>query len=272
MHPSGYDDLTRPPLTRRSLARLTAEGALWREVRLLTEVDSTNRVAAEAARAGAPEGLVVVAEAQTGGRGRQGRSWSSPPRAGLLVSVLLRPTVEPARWGWLPLLGGLAVARAVTAQTGVPVGLKWPNDLLAGPGERKLAGLLAEALPATGAHGPAVVLGLGLNVTTTAAELPEGATSLAWEGARSTDRSPLLRGLLRELAGAYDTWHVDREPVERAYAEACLTLGRRVRVEVIGRAAVEGTADGIAADGSLLVDGVPHSAGDVTHLRHVPPR
>src|ERR1700712_4818787 len=140
-NPGRFSDLDRPPLHVRTLApALEADGF---NLTVLPEAASTNAEAADRARAGAPEGTVIVAESQTAGRGRQGRTWESPPRAGLTFSVVLRP---PSISGWLPLLAGLSVAVALQEQAGVEAGVKWPNDvLIAGDkGERKVAGLLAE--------------------------------------------------------------------------------------------------------------------------------
>src|SRR6202451_4227852 len=140
-------------------------GGLWRAVEVLASTGSTNADLLARAVAGAPEGVVLAAEEQTSGRGRLGRSWVSPPRAALTFSLLVRPdTVPPARRGWLPLLAGVSVASAVRAAAGVDARLKWPNDVLAGPA--KLGGILAEAA------GDAVVVGIGLNVSTEPAELP----------------------------------------------------------------------------------------------------
>ena len=129
---SPWSDLERPPLRELSLTRaLVRPGGLWRELRVVAATGSTNADVAERARAGAAEGLAVVAEAQTAGRGRLGRVWAAPPRSGLFLSVLLRPSdVAASRWGWLPLLAGTAVRTAVEAVSGVPVRLKWPNDLV----------------------------------------------------------------------------------------------------------------------------------------------
>ena len=193
--------LRRPPLDAAALsARLVRPGGLWREIRVTGETGSTNADLLQEARAGAAEGLVLVAETQTAGRGRLGRSWSSPPRAALACSVLLRPAaVPPAARGWLPLLTGIAVAAALRAEAGVPAGLKWPNDVLVA--DRKIAGILAEA------HDDAIVVGIGLNVTLTAAELPApSATSLLLEGAACLDRERLLAATLTGLADRYRTW------------------------------------------------------------------
>src|SRR6185437_15005925 len=135
----------------------------------------------------------LVAEAQTGGRGRLDRAWSSPPRAGLLFSVLLRPRLPAPRRTWIPLLAGLAVQQAVARLGAVDTRLKWPNDLLLGDELGKAGGILAQAA------GDAVVIGVGLNVSTRRPELPEGAVSLNTEGAECTERDPLLRAILRTL-------------------------------------------------------------------------
>ncbi len=247
-----YGDLDRPPLRPLALRRaLDPDG--WR-VEVLAETGSTNAVVAARAAAGEPAGLVVVAEQQTAGRGRLDRTWTSPPRAGLTFSVLLRPSLPLARWGWVPLWGGLAVAEAVRERCEVDAVVKWPNDVLVG-GE-KVCGLLAEAT------GGALVLGIGLNVTTTREELPQDrpATSLRLAGATTTDRDTLLRAVLRSLDRALGAADPD------AYRARCDTLGRRVRVVLADRE-VEGTAERVDDDGRLVVDGTPYAAGDVVHLR-----
>ena len=249
-----YDDLERPPLRVGPLNRaLAADG--WR-VEVVTSAPSTNGLVADRARAGEPAGLVIVAESQTAGRGRLGRTWTSPSRAGLTFSVLLRPSLEPAQWGWLPLLSGVAVARALREQTGVDAVLKWPNDVLIDG--RKTCGLLAEAVvPGV------VVLGVGLNVTTRRLELPHaGATSLQIEGASTTDRDTVLRAILRELTVVL----ADVDAGRAGYRALCSTLGRQVRVE-LPTGAVEGTAAAVDDDGRLVVDGRAYGAGDVVHLR-----
>src|SRR6516164_482086 len=127
----------------RVSAGLVRPGSLWREVRAVAETGSSNADLLAAAGAGAAEGTVLVAEAQTAGRGRMGRRWASPPGAGLTFSVLLRPDGVPgALLGWVPLLAGVAAAAAVRAVAAVEPGLKWPNDVLIGGA--KLGGILAE--------------------------------------------------------------------------------------------------------------------------------
>ncbi|HUR14196.1 MAG TPA: biotin--[acetyl-CoA-carboxylase] ligase [Mycobacteriales bacterium] len=243
-----YGDLDRPPLRPGSLAHALAPDG-WR-VEVLPVTASTNAVVVERARAGEAAGLCVVAEEQTAGRGRLDRAWASPPRAGLTCSVLLRPVTDAL--GWVPLLAGLAVVRALRERAEVDAELKWPNDVLIGG--RKVAGLLAEAVEG------AVVVGLGLNVTTRPDELPdERATSLAQEGAATTDRDTLLRAVLRAMSFT--------EPDRAAYREACSTLGREVTVHLPGGEVAQGTAEVVDEHGRLVVGGTPYAAGDVVHLR-----
>jgi BirA family biotin operon repressor/biotin-[acetyl-CoA-carboxylase] ligase len=270
-----YSDLGRPPLNATALSRaLVRPGSFWQDLRVVESTGSTNADLADAARAGAPEGSVLVAEAQDAGRGRQGREWVSPSRAGLTFSVLLRPEPVPmARWGWLPLLAGVALTRAVGRLGEVDAWLKWPNDLLLGPRRKKGAGLLAEV-----ADG-GVVVGIGLNVSTVAEELPRpDTTSLRLEGAACTDRGPLLQAVLRELEHDYVAWRdaggdPDASGLRRVYAESCDTIGRYVRVLLPGDRVLTGEAVDLDADGRLVVrpDGggpdVAVAAGDVIHVR-----
>ena len=176
----------------RSVTLPEASPTSFGEVRWLSEIDSTNRYLTDEARAGAPTGLVVVADHQTAGRGRLGRTWVAPPGASLLVSLLLRPTVAADRRHLLVMAAGLAMAEAVEAETGVVAGLKWPNDLLVG--ERKLAGILAEVA------GDALVVGIGVNIEwhEVPAELSAIATACNLEGGRPTTRATRVTPRHRE--------------------------------------------------------------------------
>jgi BirA family biotin operon repressor/biotin-[acetyl-CoA-carboxylase] ligase len=261
---------------------------------VVAETGSTNTDLAAAAREGAADRTVLVAEHQNAGRGRATRVWQSPPRAGLSLSVLLRPAGVPSsRLGWLPLVVGVALADAVRAVAKVDAVLKWPNDLLVGPARRKCAGILAEVVGdngGTGDHGDrAVVVGIGLNVTVSGSELSElselpktGATSLAIEGAACTDRDTLLRAVLRELSTVERSWREHGGDalacgLRDAYRERCGTLGQHVRVELPGGTALLGEAVDIDRDGRLVVRdsaGTEHpvSAGTVVHVRPTAPR
>jgi biotin-[acetyl-CoA-carboxylase] ligase BirA-like protein len=272
---SRWSDLDRPGLDGRALAAaLTRDTRLWRSLEVVESVGSSNATLAAAAAADAPEGTVLVAEHQVTGRGRLDRVWTSPPRAGLTVSMLLRPDVPAARRGWLPLLVGVALAESVREVTGVLASLKWPNDLLAGDG-RKLAGILAET--ASSPTPPtAVVVGVGLNVTTTADELPETGTSLARVLGRPVDRGPLLLAFLRAVEQRYQRWVGQLgDPVSSQLAPDYLawssTVGTTVSVALPDGSTIDGVAEAIDWDGRLVVataDGtVELASGDVRHVR-----
>jgi BirA family biotin operon repressor/biotin-[acetyl-CoA-carboxylase] ligase len=271
--PNRWSDLERPALDGPALAAaLTRDSSLWRSLEVVGEIGSTNGTLVAAAAEDAPEGTVLVAEHQVAGRGRLDRVWTSPPRAGLTVSVLLRPDVPAARRGWLPLLTGVALAEAVGEVSGVRASLKWPNDLLAGDG-RKLAGILAET------SGAAVVVGVGLNVSTTAEELPETGTSLSRVLGSTVDRAPVLLAFLRALERRYRTWTASLgDPVVSGLAEDYLrwssTVGTQVGVALPDGSTLDGVARGIDWDGRLVVvtdDGetVELASGDVRHVRRV---
>jgi BirA family biotin operon repressor/biotin-[acetyl-CoA-carboxylase] ligase len=249
---------------------------MWQPLDVVATTGSTNADLLAVADRGGAEGAVLVAEEQTAGRGRLGRSWSSVPGGSLTFSVLLRPgPVPPARRGWLPLLAGVAVASAVRSVAGVDAVLKWPNDVLVGG--RKLAGILAEQSP----DATAVVIGAGLNVAAPADALPVSpaglpATSLQVEGA-AVDRAALLLAILDELETRYTAFKAGPDPVAtgllEAYRALCATLAHPVRVVLAADRELTGEATDIDAEGRLLVVQepggrlVPVSAGDVLHLR-----
>jgi len=269
---SRWSDLERPALDGPALAAaLTRDSALWRSLEVVQEIGSTNAALVAAAAEGEPEGAVLVAEHQAAGRGRLDRVWTSPPRAGLTVSFLLRPDVPAARRGWLPLMTGVALAEAVGAVTGVRASLKWPNDLLALDG-RKLAGILAES------SSTAVVVGVGLNVSTTAAELPDTGTSLSRVTGATVDRAPVLLGFLRAVERRYRQWTAALgDPVSsglaRDYLAWSATVGTDVVVTLPDGSTLEGTATAVDWDGRLVVatpEGqVELASGDVRHVRRV---
>jgi BirA family transcriptional regulator, biotin operon repressor / biotin---[acetyl-CoA-carboxylase] ligase len=293
--PLDVPPLDVPPLDAAALCRAVVRpGGLWRAVEVIAVTGSTNADLLARAAGGAPEGLVLAAEEQRAGRGRMGRAWVAPPRAALTFSLLVRPrTVPPARRGWLPLLAGVAVASAVHAVASVDARLKWPNDVLVGPA--KLGGILAEAA------GDAVVVGIGLNVSTEPGELPPPgpaptgalpATSLRAQAdgtpaagtpaagslaAVSLDRESLLTGILAGFERRYQAWvqaggDPERCGLRAEYTGLCATIGRRVRAELPGGQLLSGLAAGVDPDGRLVVrvspdSEVPVAAGDVVHLR-----
>jgi BirA family biotin operon repressor/biotin-[acetyl-CoA-carboxylase] ligase len=266
----------RAPLDAAALrSRAVRPDGLWREIEVVDGTGSTNADLLARAQQGEAEGTVLAAEEQRAGRGRMGRTWTAPPRAALTFSLLLKPAVPPARRGWLPLLTGVAVAAAVTRATGVETGLKWPNDLLAA--DAKLAGILAEAA------GDAVVVGIGLNVSTEPAEFPSPrpgalpATSLRAVGATALNREDILLAILDGFERWYRAWQQaggdpDRSGLRPEYTRLSATIGRTVRAELPGGQALSGPAVGVDSDGRLLVrlssgSEVAVAAGDVVHLR-----
>ncbi len=215
-----------------------------------------------------------MAESQTNGRGRLGRRWVTPPRSSLTMSVLLRPSGVPVgRWPWLPLIGGLATAAALRTDAGVEATLKWPNDVLVGG--HKVGGILVARVEPPG-DAPAAVIGIGVNVTQRADELPVStATSLVLESARTTSRSILARSILRALEGVYGRWAssggaADPE-LHHAYTESCSTVGRDVTVTLPDGIQHRGRATGVDGEGQLVVETGSgrraFAAGDVVHLR-----
>ena len=247
--------------------------------RVRHRVESTGSTNADLARMALddpalPDGFVLLADAQTAGKGRQGRSWSSPPGSGLTFSVLLKPEVTPLRASTLPLVAGLAVARAVEGLApGCGVGIKWPNDLHAAG--RKLCGILCE-MRAEGDSVRHVVVGIGLNVNIAASAMPPEitatATSLEILTGHRFDRDEVLDVILRSLDETYRFWlDAGFAALLGEIAERDILRGRPVAVEC-GSRIVSGTVAGIAEDGALLVrltDGVvePVYSGDA-HLVH----
>ena len=226
------------------------------------EVGSTNDVALRAGQDGVPHGTVILAERQTAGRGRLGRDWYSPPGTGLWFSVVLRYALEPAQVWMLTLGAGLAVANAVRDTAGIPVDLKWPNDVRTGG--RKLAGVLTEACSDRDRLQLAVV-GIGLNVNQDPREFPgdlvDTATSLNIETGSVHRRSAVLANVLRELDAVYSV--LDPDHIRARWREASTMWGHPVRV-TCGDTAVEGIAEDLSPEGALCLR-TPD--GEVTTVR-----
>jgi BirA family biotin operon repressor/biotin-[acetyl-CoA-carboxylase] ligase len=267
----------RPPLDAAALRReLVGTGLGWRHLDVVEQTGSTNADLLACAAAGTDiAGAVLIAEHQTSGRGRHGRGWSASPRAQITMSVGVSVVDVPTTgWGWLSLATAVAVLDAVAPLlqgTGVELGLKWPNDVLAGPPDSKgkLAGILAEVAR------PVVVIGVGLNVTQAPEEVDgPGATSLLDLGVAAPDRDLLVRGVLRELGGRIVAWRAARGAdwqLAADYRARSLTIGTRVRAELPGGKEIVGTASAVDDHGRLCLEAgnetVVVSAGDVVHLR-----
>jgi BirA family biotin operon repressor/biotin-[acetyl-CoA-carboxylase] ligase len=246
-----------------------AVGHRWERLDHVAEIGSTNTELLS--DPDAPDRSVLVADYQNAGRGRLDRQWVSPPGLGLTFSMLFRPTTNLLTWPWLPLLVGVALREAVQACTGVTARLKWPNDLLLAGADGRLgkgAGILAQ----TGHE--CVVVGVGLNVSLGADDLPvPTATSLAQCGADTT-RTELLIAVLTAVDARYSQWADFTGDAEAcglfaAYVQACATIGQRVRVSRIDGPPLQGMAVGLDNAGRLRVDvdGDEHviGAGDVEH-------
>ncbi|NPV04351.1 MAG: biotin--[acetyl-CoA-carboxylase] ligase [Syntrophaceae bacterium] len=268
-------------LLRESLDRLVPSeieaslrtARLGRRIVCEREVDSTNRLARDLAIAGAAEGTVVIAESQTAGRGRMGRSWFSPAGEGIYLSLLLRPRFQPAEAPKTTLLAGVALAEALIPIVPGRVSIKWPNDVLAGG--KKVAGILVEAAAEIDAI-DYLIIGVGINVNTPRRRFPpelrERATSLAAEAVRPVSRAEVLADFLGRFESHYD--RAAREgfgPVIRRWRELSDMAGRRVRVRSFDRC-LEGIISGIGDDGALVLTGadgtVEHViAGDVEYIQ-----
>jgi BirA family transcriptional regulator, biotin operon repressor / biotin---[acetyl-CoA-carboxylase] ligase len=241
------DDLSAP----RILAGLI--GTRFRNVEVHSSIDSTQTLLVTE---GGRDGRVVVADHQTAGRGRAGRTWLDVPGAMLMFSALLRD-IPADRAGLVSLQAGVAVANAVEAMSGVAARLKWPNDVRLN--ERKVCGILGELAPG----GDYVVIGIGVNVGHDEGELPLtlDATSVRIAAGAAPRRDDLCVAILRELDTLVvgERWLVD-------YGRRCDTVGSRVRVE-LGDEQFEGLASEVRPNGALVVDGRAVLAGDVVHVR-----
>jgi BirA family biotin operon repressor/biotin-[acetyl-CoA-carboxylase] ligase len=267
------DPAARPPLDKARLGSGNPELMPDLTVEVVDSLGSTNAEVARRAVEGAPDGLVVVADHQTGGRGRLDRTWESPAGTSVTFSILLRPESPTRSWPWLPLLTGYAVDKALRA-SGLEAGVKWPNDVLVG--DKKVAGILVERVETP--DGPAAVVGVGINVSLTADELPvPTATSLELELGRPVDRTDVLVECLNAIREAVDAWELGGDDsgmrLHESYAAACVTVGQDVRVDLPDGSALEGRAVEIDPAGQLVVESGGKrsfvSAGDVVHVRPV---
>jgi len=260
-------------LDREALEAALAGGRFGRPLHLISRVGSTNLEALKLAAAGAPEGTVVIAEEQTAGRGRLNRSWQSPAGCNLYLSIVLRPSVEPAEAPQLTLLAGVAVAETLSRWCPDRVGLKWPNDVQIGG--RKVCGILTE-LRIGGGGIASVVTGIGINANIRREDLDpsfrDSATSLYEETGQAVDRTALAAALVRDLETLYDRWTREGfEAVRPAWLRYSVLTGRRIRVAFQDEIEI-GTAVGVDTDGALLVEEPPGVvrrilAGDATILK-----
>ncbi len=268
----GYRIVSMPDILRQSdIKPGLRTKVIGKELSLLPEVVSTNSLAMEMATNGAPEGTVVIAETQTGGKGRLGRTWVSP-KGNLYLSVILRPDIPAYKAPLITLMGAVAVASASRKQCELKARIKWPNDILVSG--KKVSGLLTE-MSAEQDRIRHIVLGIGVDVNMEPESLPPDVraltTTLAAETGEKVDRTGLLRQLLRELDRWYAVFLANEQDVIQEWKSLNMTVGNRVAVSGAG-ARLEGLAQGIDSEGRLIIklnDGAIHAvaAGDVTIVK-----
>jgi BirA family biotin operon repressor/biotin-[acetyl-CoA-carboxylase] ligase len=257
------------PFDHRSIAAGLATRFIGRRLVYVPTVGSTQDLAKELAAHGAPEGTLVVADEQSSGRGRLARRWVAPAGSSLLMSLLLRPQMDPAQIHRLTMVCSLGIVEGVRDATGLRVGIKWPNDIVTWPCAqdsrrqpvRKLAGLLAESA-FVGERMDSAIVGMGVNVNLDVANLPETitpATSLSSELGRQVDRLSLLWAILKRIEERYlalapssSAASSGASAIHAAWSAQLVTLGQRVRVTA-GAEILEGRAESVDANGALLV-------------------
>ena len=237
-------------------------------------IDSTNLEAIRQAKAGAPEGLCIVAREQTRGRGRLDRTWHSPKDSGLYFTVILRPHLELKSWPLITLMAALAVSDALMKACGLRADIKWPNDICVN--DRKLCGVLAETVETDA--GPAAIVGIGINLNSEglSAALRDVATSVELATGCKPNCELVLQALIKAIGERYDFLHSPGGPehlIREWCADSSYALGRRVQVSTPGRT-FEGTTRGLESDGALRVETEDGKirivrAGDVTALRRM---
>jgi len=253
---SGYRLVHRPDRVapEEIAVHLTTE-TLGREIRYLPSTPSTQLIAHQWARDGATEGALVVADEQVSGRGRMGRNWHSPPKSGIWMSLILRPTIPLAHAPHLTLLASVAVHEAIQQATGLPISIKWPNDLLIGG--RKVCGILTE-LRGEQDQIHYVIMGIGINVNGRESDFPPElkpiATSLAREKGEPIHRASLIAGILKELESYYHLYL--REgfgPIRAKWEQKAGMLGQMI-VARTAQGTVTGVAQSLNEQGALLLE------------------
>ena len=251
--------------------------SLGKNLHILAKTPSTNLLGLTLAGSGEPHGTVILAEQQTAGKGRLGRSWISPPNKNIYCSVILKKPRLLEHLSWVPLVTGLAIAEAIQTNHSVTLSLKWPNDLLLD--EKKLGGILCEGTTRK-KDSSSLIVGFGVNVNSTSEDFPQElhdiSTSIYQESGRFCNRNSLVASILNNLEEWYKQLAMsDLDVIHSAYSASCSTLGTDVHCTLTKSSNVNGRATGIGKDGSLQV--TPFEAGakktivvrsaDVTHVR-----
>ena len=244
------------PLEADSLQHLLTTKTLGRTVHIKAQTTSTNDIAKQLAKDGAPEGTVVLAEQQHRGRGRQGRNFVSPAGVGIYMSLLLRPQVEVSRLPQLTLLAAVATAEAIAEVSALSVQLKWPNDMMIH--NKKAGGILTESVFQANLS-PVAIVGIGLNVNTALEQFPSDlhsrVTSLALAAGRFMSRPQLIAAILTRLEPLYHTFQQQGlAPILPRWLHYGRIVGKPVRCST-ARGVEEGVVLGLDEDGALLVWG-----------------
>lgn len=251
----GYRLVTQPTrLDEAALLSKLAPGTFGNRLRILEKTESTQNEAAAWAKEGVPEGAVVLAEEQTGGRGRQGHVWHSPAGKGVWMSIVLRPRIPLPYTPHLTLLGAVAMFRAMKKLTSAPLGIKWPNDILADG--KKVAGILLESA-AEDERLLYVIAGIGISVNLDSADFPEElqerATSLKIVTGQEVDRASLVAACLQELEQLYRLYEEEGfAPIRTLWEAQSITLGRQVTIHT-PQGPLQGVAVGLDQSGALLL-------------------
>lgn len=239
-------DRLYPQEIRFALKTLT----FGKEVIYYDNIDSTNTVAYDLAKKGSPEGLVVIAEGQTKGKGRLSREWVSPKQKGIYMSVILRPDMTPFQAPKITLLAAVSTALGIREDIGAPALIKWPNDILIN--QKKIGGILTE-MEAEQDSVNFLILGIGINVNTRHSELPKGASSIYEEIGSRVSRIGLAKAILEKLDENYELFKKEGfSPIKKEWRNLSATLGRRVRVTCMHES-IEGEAVDIDSDGALKI-------------------
>ncbi len=277
---SGYDIVAVPHLGYKLISspdRLFASEVsrqlntkfIGKKIYYFEAASSTMDIALQLGIKGSPEGTIVLAEAQTKGRGRLGRNWFSPKHKGIYLSLILRPRISPNQTPLLTLISAVSICEAIKEKTGLAPQIKWPNDILIH--HKKVGGILTE-LNAETDISRFVVVGIGLNVNNDKKTLPAGATSLKEQKEEDVERLELLQEILRKIEANYLIFQENGgNPIIGKWREYSISLGKRVKVTV-QKEQIEGFALDIDADGGLLIrddTGLIQKvmSGDVAHCR-----
>ncbi len=269
-------------LSAEILADLLPSKILGESLFVFEEINSSNTFALDLARKGTQQGTVVLADAQTAGRGRLQRSWFSPPEANIYGSLIFSCSTSPLILGWIPLMAGLAIAQAIENTTNISSSLKWPNDILIH--ERKTGGILCESFKQNSGE-TCVVIGFGINVNLPESALPEElkeiATSLQIHANQPLDRHQLLKFIIPAVEeGWRNLMARGPESCQLPYQQRCSTIGQQILVEFPDGRSQEGIAVSIGEQGQLQILPSPSSplgesdkilnvhAGDIRHIRN----